>query len=101
MDDLSKYEEMRKEIQAMWSGQHPWAVAIDELVAMVREAREDRKHAEALTEAYVRDCNRLSVRAEAAEAENAKLREALKPFADMWGYTDEDVKRARAALEKE
>jgi hypothetical protein len=76
-DDLSKYEEMRKEIQAMWSGAHPWAVAIDELVAMVREAREGNHTSSEHEPTWAELTDFWKKRAEAAEAENAKLREAL------------------------
>jgi hypothetical protein len=102
-DDLSKYEALAGKMREHLFAGNGYTIdqgadAILELVAMVQEAREVAdKYAESSV-ALARESDARKERAEAAEDENAKLRELLKPFADMWGYTDEDVKRARAAL---
>jgi len=119
-DDLSKYEEIAKEIQMAWSGPHPWWVAIEELIAMVRHERalhnttkfhSEERGGELYEFLHAVTAKEAALRI-AAEAEATNLRELLKPFAATSisnGASDEEtvevliahIRRARAALGKE
>jgi ClpP class serine protease len=90
-DDLSKYEELRDELKPYAKGDKLAASmmdAITELVAIVRSVRKAQQWqldqtGEWITRAEAAEKELINVRndLDAAIEENAKLREALEPFA--------------------